>query len=125
MTVKMLAKSVKSSLTEGEGSGSTLRLVHQFIMDLTQSKDPSVLVRDPPASTGDPRWDAMIAGVVEDFAIHHGMPAPKWVFDPCRFLDTWWFFTSIQDMRPTAIVETPAALSGRGVFIQRASLVNV
>jgi hypothetical protein len=94
-------------------------------MDLTRANDPAALMADTPPPTGDRRWDALIAGVVEDFAIHHGVEAPQWAFDPDRFLDTWWFITSIDAMRPTAIVETPAALSNRGVFVQRASLVNV
>lgn len=125
MSVVTLAELVRESLAAGEGSGSTLRLVRQFIMDLDRAQDPSVLVAGTPPPTSEQRWDAMIAGVVEDFVLHHGMPAPKWVFDASRFLDTWWFFTTVEAMRPTAIVETPASLSNRGVFIQRASLVNV
>jgi hypothetical protein len=48
-----------------------------------------------------------------------------WVFDPSRFLSTWWFLTSVDAMRPMAVASTPAALSNRRVFVQRASLVNV
>ena len=120
-----LAHAVRRSLADGEPVGDTLRLVRQFVMDLEATEDQSTLLAEDPPSTGDARWDALIAGVVEDFALHHGLPAPSWVFAPSRYLSKWWFVTSFTSMRPTAIVETPAALSGRGVFVQRASLVNV
>jgi hypothetical protein len=120
-----LAHAVRRSLADGEPVGDALRLVRQFIMDLEAAEDGATLFAQNPPSSGDARWDALIAGVVEDFALHHGLPAPSWVFDPSRYLSRWWFVTSFISMRPTAIVETPAALSGRGVFIQRASLVNV
>lgn len=125
MDVGFLAECVAKSLAVGEKRGSTLRLVRQFIMDLNNAEEPSILMSVTPPSTGDRRWDALIAGVVEDFCIHHGCSAPSWVFDPSRYLDRWWFFTTVDAMRPTAIVETPATISNHGVFIQRASLVNV
>ena len=120
-----LAHAIHRDISDDKSVGATLRLVRQFIMDLDAADDPAALFAEEPPLTGDVRWDAFIAGVVEDFALHHGLPAPDWVFAPSRYLTTWWFVTSIPSMRPTAIVETPAALSGRGVFIQRASLVNV
>jgi len=124
-TVDDLAKEVGQSLAAQERTGNTLRLVRQFIMNLERASDPLGMLRDEPSSTGDPRWDALIAGVVEDFALHRGIEPPPWVFQEQRYLSTWWFLTSIDAMRPTAVVQTPAALSGRGVFVQRASLVNV
>ncbi len=124
-TVADLAQEVSRSLAAQERTGDTLRLVRQFIMNLECASDPLGMFRDEPSSTGDPRWDALIAGVVEDFALHRGIEPPPWVFQEQRYLSTWWFVTSIDAMRPTAVVQTPAALSGRGVFVQRASLVNV
>lgn len=125
MTAMELAVSVRRSLTAGEGRGSTLRLVRQFLMDLDGAENPAELLIGAPESTGDRGWDALLAGVVEDFALHHGIEVPRWVFEPSRFSDPWWFVTTIAAMRPTAIVETPAALANHGVFISRASLVNV
>lgn len=125
MDASALSRAVRESVSAGEATGSTLRLVRQFIMDIERSDDPASLFSTPPPATGDPHWDAMIAGVVEDFALRHGISAPNWTFEPSRYLPTWWFLTGIDAMRPTAIVESPASLSGRGVFVQRASLINV
>lgn len=125
MTAAEIGAEVGRSTAAGEGRGSTLRLVRQFLMDLERAENPAELLRDAPELTGDQRWDALIAGVVEDFALHHGIEAPLWVFEPARFSTPWWFVTTIEAMRPTAIVESPAALANHGVFISRASLVNV
>jgi hypothetical protein len=123
-TVADLAEEVGQSLTSREPTGQTLRLVRQFIADLGRSDDPMSMFLDEPPSTGKREWDALIAGVVEDFALHHDIEPPSWVFLEPYYLSTWWFLTSVDAMRPTAIAQTPAALSGRGVFVQRASLVN-
>ncbi|MDA8184937.1 MAG: hypothetical protein ACYCUF_02945 [Acidimicrobiales bacterium] len=125
MTVGELTAEVRQSLATGEGRGSTLRLIRQFLMDLQRAEDPAELLHENPETTGDRRWDALIAGVVEDFTLHRCIEAPEWVFEPARFSTPWWFVTTIEAMRPTVIVETPAALANHGVFISRASLVNV
>jgi hypothetical protein len=122
-----LADELRSSLRAADWTdGDRLRLVRQFVMDLEAwpPADVDALLFDEPMSVGDSRYDALIAGVVEDWAFHHGRAVPPWTADPSRFLDEWWFVTSVPALRPTAMVETPAALANRGVFIRRASLVN-
>jgi hypothetical protein len=125
MDVVALAEAIQDDIANKRSQGTTLRLVRQFVMDLDHSDNPAALFVNEPPLTGDPRWDAMIAGVVEDYAFHHDLPKPAWAFAPCRFLSAWWFFTSIPAMRPYQMVHTPAALSARGVFLDRASLINV
>jgi hypothetical protein len=119
---------VGQSLLAGESTGVCLRLVRQFIMD-TERLDPrgvSENVGEPSPLTGNRGWDALIAGVVEDLAYRHGAKVPQWAMEPERSTDDcWWFVTSIPALHPTAFVETPASLANRGVFIRRASLVNV
>ena len=125
VNVNNLADGLKSDLTHGESQGQSLRLVRQFVMDLERSDNPEELFAETPESTSDLRWDALIAGVVEDFAFEHGLVVPAWTLKSSRFLDRWWFVTSVPALYTTAMLETPAALANRGVFIQRASLVNV
>lgn len=101
-------------------------MVRQFVMDLEQVDGAQLdaLLAPRPSPCGDPRYDALIAGVVEDHAFHHGRTVPHWTAEPERFLDTWWFLTTVPELHATAFVETPAALANRGVFVRRASLVN-
>lgn len=81
--------------------------------------DAPELIRQEPSPTGDPRWDALIAGVVEDLAFRTGTRIPDWVRAPERTLTTWWFATDFSGLHPIAFVETPAAIAGHGVFIRR------
>ncbi len=68
----------------------------------------------------------MVYGVVEDNAFRHGVKVPVWTTEKNRSTDDrWWFVTSIPALHPVALVETPASLANRGVFIRRASLVNI
>lgn len=118
-----LVEMIRSDLETDTDTSTTLRLVRQFIMDMRDPDHFETVVDDEPPSTGDERWDAMIAGVVEYLAFDHGRKVPAWtVREP---LERWWFVTSVPELEPTAFVETPPALAHRGVFIRRASLVNV
>jgi hypothetical protein len=115
----MLADAIRRRAPKGE----MLRYVRQFVMDC-DAGDPTSLVENEPDTTGDERWDALIAGVVEDVAFRHRIPAPRWALNAPP-LDTWWFVTDFERSHPTVFVETPATISRHGVFIRRASLVNV
>lgn len=128
MNTLELGTLVKRSLETQESTGDRLRLVRQFIMD-TDRLDPISLaasLADPAPFCGERRWDALIAGVVEDSAYRHGLRVPGWAMESARSTsEQWWFVTSFASLHPTAFVETPASLANRGVFIRRASLVNV
>jgi hypothetical protein len=128
MNANQLGVLVERSLAANESTGVCLRLVRQFIMD-TEHLDPVGVtenVREASPLTGSRGWDALIAGVVEDLAYRHGVMVPQWALEAERSTDDcWWFVTSIPALHPTAFVETPASLANRGVFIRRASLVNV
>lgn len=87
--------------------------------------DRAVAVADDPGTTGDARWDALVAGLVEHCCVRHKVPVPAWTVTPGRFLERWWFLTPYRSLMPTALVEAPAALANRGVFVTEASLRSV
>lgn len=120
-----LSQALKQGLAAGEPKGQLLRAVRQFIGNTERSKDVAAMLREPPVATGERRWDALLAGVVEYIALRCGVPVPAWTVEEERFLDEWWFVTDVERLYPTAFVETPRAIANRGVFIRRASLVNV
>ncbi len=104
-----------------------LRWVAQFVdeFDHASQADRSGLVAAEPPSTGDPRWDALLAGVVEHLCFHHDLPTPEWTLRPSRFLERWWFVTPYRSLHASAFVSTPPALANRGVFIHESSLRSV
>lgn len=125
---KTLGTLVHQNLRADGSTGSGLRLVRQFIMDIERLDRATLAAQlfEAPLLTGDRGWDALSAGVVEDVAFRHSIAVPQWAMESERSTDDrWWFVTTIAALHPTAFVETPASLANRGVFIRRASLVNV
>jgi hypothetical protein len=80
------------------------------------------LVEDPPAATGDPRYDAFLAAMVEYLRASDGELAPAWVEDPSRFLERWWFVSGLHSFHADAIAHSPISFARRGVFITEAAL---
>ena len=125
-TIDETANQIRRCLAIGDHP-EALRWVAQFVAEFQRASlaDRARLVADEPAGTGDRRWDAMLAGVVEHLCFHHELAPPSWTLQPDRFLDQWWFVTPYVSLHPSAFVETPAALANRGVFIHGSSLESV
>jgi hypothetical protein len=125
-TIGETARQVRRCLAAGDDR-EALRWVAQFVaeFDRSSSRDRPGLVADEPPSTGDRRWDALLAGVVEQCCFDHRVALPAWTLHPDRFLDQWWFVTPYRSLHASAFVATPAALANRGVFIHGSSLESV
>jgi hypothetical protein len=125
-TIGETAAQIRRCLAVGDDN-EALRWIAQFVAEFRRAgaADRAELVADEPPPTGDRRWDAMLAGVVEQLCFEHQLAVPGWAMDPGRFLEQWWFVTSYSSLHPSAFVETPVALANRGVFIHRQSLESV
>ena len=126
LTISETAAQIRRCLA-GSDQHEALRWVAEFVAEFRRasSADRPGLVADEPSSTGDRRWDAMLAGVVEQLCFEHELAVPGWAMQPGRFLDQWWFVTPYRSLHPSAFTETPAALANRGIFIHRQSLESV
>lgn len=76
----------------------------------------------PPPSTGDVRWDALIAGVVAHDL--KGLPQPSWVHDPDRHAGGW-FVDDVEELHDEIRRHTPPAFERRGVFIDARELASI
>lgn len=83
------------------------------------------VISSDPGSTGDHRWDALVAGLVERAAHRAGLRTPVWTAAPERFLETWWFVSPHRSLHASALVHAPAELANRGVFVHADSLESV
>lgn len=120
MTITELAVALMS---EGE-ENCRRRLVLEFVEEY-RHEDPTKrdgLIDERPAPTGDPRYDALLAGLAEHLAYHDGRPAPGWTSHPSRFLEEWWFPIDLPSVRADALVHSPAAFRIRGVFLGSGAL---
>jgi hypothetical protein len=73
-----------------------------------------LLATEPP-STGDERWDVLLAALAEHLAARDGRGAPAWS-EP-RQLRRFWFPFNTPAARADAVVHAPAAFRRRGVFV--------
>lgn len=122
-TITEVGAEVTDCLTEND-EASARRLAFRFIeqFDKADEADRGRMVEVSPLSTGDHRYDALLASVVEYSCIHHGMLPPTWVNDPNRFLEEWWFVSGIRSLHANAMVHSPISFKRRGVFITKDSL---
>jgi transcriptional regulator with XRE-family HTH domain len=126
------AAAVRASLAVS-GTGEALRQVIQFLDDVAALDDDAVRqsIRAEPNTVGDPRWDALLAGIAEYVSRRAGIPVPGWASAPGRFLPRFWFVVEDILGRPApglavaAFISAPPELAGRGVFLDRTSLVSV
>jgi hypothetical protein len=83
------------------------------------------LLSDTPQPTGSNQWDALLGALAEHLAFHDDAEIPRWVDEPGRFLDAFWFPSNTPAARGDALVHAPASFLRRGVMVERRSLERV
>lgn len=104
-----------------------MHAVREFLDQMPRVDDAELgeLLSQRPDLSGDPRADALIAGIAEHMAATRGLECPRWVLEPQRFLDVFWFVSEVVGFRAIALAQTPVALKRRGVFWPARSMQRV
>lgn len=131
-SLEATAMAIRRSLAERDADDA-FRQVIQFVDDAGRADvvTARAAVRLEPESTGDKRWDALLAGIAEYVSRRAGFPVPGWASAPGRFLRRFWFVIEDITGRPSpglaalSFASSPPELASRGVFIDRASLESV
>ena len=125
MTVPATASAVRDALREGRPVVDILRLVRQMVSDSKWVRDDGdrAAFYAQPSTTGDQRWDAMLAGVTEHLNVGHGRQGPAWTTR--SKLDHFWFLGTDPAFDAISFVSTPTSLRVRGVIIDGAALESV
>ena len=118
-----LARDIRE--TPSKNSQRRLRLVFEFLRDISESQQLSLRFAVEPMATGDRRFDALLAAITEDSCVRGGVAPPSWVFANKRFLDEAWWVSNLKSARVQALVNAPASFRRRGVMIDRRDLVAV
>lgn len=99
------------------------RALYQVLDDLDRSSTDrsaqSALLDPEPVSTGDERFDALLAGWAEFKAQEYGLPVPRWT-ERVPALDEVWYVSPY--FKAQADVETPESLRRRGIRMTRVDL---
>jgi len=119
-SLAVIAQIMREDLRKGL-QDDALRLLFGFADDFRGSSRPGriALLRDEPPPTGDPRFDAALAGTAEFFAREAEIIAPSWVDEPSRFVEPWWFVNSGPAFDAYVLQHTPAVFARHGVFMAR------
>jgi transcriptional regulator with XRE-family HTH domain len=83
------------------------------------------LVGSPPSLTGDTRWDAFLAAVVEDEAARKDIPPPRWTNDPQRFQKPFWYLSDNPELHTWEFTTAPGAFVRHGVLAAEDELASV
>jgi transcriptional regulator with XRE-family HTH domain len=115
-----LGQTIEADLAQGLEQDA-LRLLFGFADDFRGSSRAGriALLGEEPASTGDTRFDAALAGVAELFAGEGAFAAPPWVNGTDRFVEPWWFVASRPEFHAYTLAHTPAVMARHGVFMAR------
>lgn len=126
-TASTVAQAIRSDLAD-RGPGAEERTFRALLVlsdGLSTATDPIkvALAVTPPAPTGDLRFDAAIAGIVEHHLERNGLPLPEWVREPARSLTDTWTPDPYADADVAS--DTPTALRRHGVLLAAAELASV
>lgn len=101
-----------------------LRAVIDFrdALRAVSTEEFGILVEAPPGSSGETRWDAFIAAVVEDESATRDVAPPRWTDDKSRFANPPWYLSDNVALHPWELATAPAAFVRHGVLAAREEL---
>jgi len=116
-----------TSIAAAEGSRAAWRRLLDFVDDFRASPRAGqrALVRDAPASTGERRFDAAIAALVELLCAEVDFRHPDWTEEPERFAEPWWFVSELEGFEAMALRDSPVSFARHGVFVNEGAFDRV
>lgn len=125
LTFPAAASELRRGLRAGWTTAELLRLVRELRSNFGHLRDDAdrAVYFARPATTGDQRWDAMLAANAEDLSLRAGLPAPPW--SAGHALPTFWFVGSSPSLRAYAFARSPISMQVRGVMVDPGDLAAV
>lgn len=125
VTVPAAAAAIRRGLRDGWSTADLLRVVREMRSNsrhLRTDADRVAFVAEQP-TTGDPRWDAMLAGNAEQLSEELCVDVPGWTGG--HVLDEPWFVGTLLGMRDYARENSPPWLKRRKSFLDPDDLESV
>ena len=112
---------------QAEREDAALRAAIDFkdALQSASTDDFSRLVSTPPGLTGDTRWDAFIAAVVEDEAATRVVSTPRWTGDKARFTRPLWYLSDNRGLHAWELATAPGAFVRHGILVAKLELQSV
>lgn len=115
MTIQRLAH----HLSDEADADRRWMLLLEFLEEYRHEPLPArrTLIETEPATTGDARWDALLAGIAEWLAAQDTSPPPPWTAMPERTLNEPWSPHHLASLRHLAADNAPPEIRRHGVLI--------
>lgn len=119
LTVADAAEAIREELDRGDRDFA-LRVLARALSDLRRTpSDIDAFLAEPP-STGDNRWDTLLAASVGRECRRAGIPAPPWT--DVAPLPSWWFPVFDPILAARTMQRTPVDLAARGIWLEGRAL---
>lgn len=121
LTAADAAEAIREELGRGD-TDFALRILGRALSDLrtlTDRDDVEAFLAEPP-STGDHRWDTLLAASIGRTCRQAGIPAPAWT--DAAPLRSWWFPVFDPILTARTIQHTPVDLAARGIWLDGRAL---
>lgn len=124
-TAASTAAGLRRDVKAGSSHSVSLRRLRELIGNSDEISTDSdwALFAAEPSTTGDPRWDAALAGAVDWCADRLGRERPHWT--RTRAAEPWLFIGSTPALHALAFAASPPQFSTKGVFVDPDDLVLV
>ena len=124
-TVAAVAEQISADVAEGRFDNAYRSfLVANDTLRAETALNRILLSAEEPASTGDARLDAALAGIVVYYLSPDGQPLPEWVDQSSRFVIEPWYVDDSVYGREYDPAQTPKALLERNVVLSEEGLTN-
>jgi transcriptional regulator with XRE-family HTH domain len=125
VTTPQAAAAIRSGLRHGWTSRELLRVVREQRSNAKWVSHPidQRLFFARPSTTGDQRWDALLAASIEEIAVRRRIPIPDWTEGVG--LENAWYFTDDPAFNDFLLDRSPPSFRSRGVMIDPDALESV
>ncbi|MBN7438537.1 hypothetical protein IUS38_23410 [Mycobacteroides abscessus subsp. abscessus] len=114
-----------AAIADAPTEADRLRVFFEFLRGADAAGPAAILLVTPePSSTGDARFDALLAAAAEYLAARYGLAGPLWTAMPERFLDRAWWVSDLPSAKILAIKWTPASFVRRGIYLDTHDLTQ-
>ena len=123
----LLVRAEGERWSRAEREDAALRAIIDFkdALQSASTDDFSRLVSTPPGLTGDTRWDAFIAAVVEDEAATRAVTTPRWTDEKARFARPIWYLSDNRELHAWELAMAPGAFVRHGILAAKQELQSV
>jgi y4mF family transcriptional regulator len=121
LTARDASAAIRDELDRGDPEFA-LRILARALADLRRlidSRDVAAFLAPPP-STGDHRWDTLLAAAVGRVCRQHNIHAPEWTDVPP--LGSWWFPMFDAVLTARTMQRTPVDFVARGIWLDERAL---